>query len=118
MFTIFHVEDWLLNARKASKFLSMRLGMDANKMTHVGNNVGPELHKSLVKVIDELKVENNNTGKKGLPFLFSTFLSQSNHLPNVDLFVVLSKGQRGCGPSGDARQGVRAAPLLSEGMRR
>ena len=38
--------------------------------------------------------------------------------PKVDLFVVFSKGQRGCGPSGDARQGVRAAPLLSEGMHR
>lgn len=64
MFTIFHVEDWLLNARKASKFLSMRLGMDANKMTHVGNSVGPELHKSLVKVIDEIKpisTSRNNT---------------------------------------------------------
>ena len=66
-------EKVLINARKASKFLSMRLGMDANKMTHVGNNVGPELHKSLVKVIDELKVENNSTGKKGCLFCFIHF---------------------------------------------
>tara|TARA_B100000902_G_scaffold348535_1_gene356528 strand:+ start:952 stop:2457 length:1506 start_codon:yes stop_codon:yes gene_type:complete len=60
MFTVFHVEDFMKDAKRASQFLSMRLGMDANKLIQVGQNVAPISRASLQKKIDEVDLSESD----------------------------------------------------------
>lgn len=54
MFTIFHVEDFMKDTKRSSQFLSMRLGMDANKLAKVGETVGPASGASLQTKITKM----------------------------------------------------------------